>query len=432
MEETMNEDDWKAQEPPDDFADRVMDRVRPKRTLHGRRAVAVVALVLAAAALLWMNRPFDASSRGEAIAATRQDVQIGRRARAVLEPGARVAWEGDRVTQTSGDVFYRVEASPLGQAFRVLTPEGEVEVVGTCFRVRVEGVEVAMKRHEAKAAALGAALGAVVLVTVYEGTVVLSHGAERTTLAAGESARASAAGVARGAESDDSLLAANANLADAVREYKRRLDVIETRRAAVEKQLEAAEKKLALAGVDGQAAPFKSEYDLSQDDWKELAKKGQARALFPCPDPDSWAPSSKIRAAFGLTSEDEKRFREAAQHSAERVWAAIRPLCIDALEGNARIADKLGPRNCQTFVLDQKVEHDDEAIRAVAEIRAGLKPAPSALGGYEQMLYTMSGESKAMEQELAQSFGPDMAHRMVFGEDTELCSLDFAASSPAR
>jgi hypothetical protein len=78
-------------------------------------------------------------------------------------------------------------------------------------------------------------------------------------------------------------------------------------------------------------------------------------------------------------------------------------------------------------------EDADLAIRKVAEIRAGMIPAPSdpkTLGTYGQLLYTLTGESRAMERDLAQSFGPDTAHNLVFGEDADWCSLDFKARTP--
>lgn len=315
------------------------------------------------------------------------------------------------------------------------TPEGDVEVLGTCFRIRLENAEVRVNRRDAKMESLGAALGAVVFVSVYEGKVGLSRQGERVTLVAGESARADERGIARdtGPESTDSLLLANANLADSVREYERRLDAIAAQKASVERQLAEAKAKLAVEASDGQAAPYKSEYDLSQDDWKELAKEGKARARFPCPDPDSWKQSPEVLQALGLASEDQKPIHEAMEQSADRIWAAIRPLCIQALEGNARMADKLGPRNCQTFVLEAASaanEDTEEETRKVAEVRAGLIPMPTdprVLGTYGQMVYTLTGESRAMEQQLAQSFGPDTAHRLVFGPEADWCNLEFAA-----
>ena len=74
------------------------------------------ALALAAALAFRVSSVPDA--HGEAIARDRLEVSIGTRARAVLEPGAQVKWDGDEVVRAHGDVFYRVEP---GARFRVHT-----------------------------------------------------------------------------------------------------------------------------------------------------------------------------------------------------------------------------------------------------------------------------------------------------------------------
>lgn len=83
--------------------------------------------------MLVVGRP--AHHTGEASATARREVVIANgRGTAVLERGARVRWSGDQVVQESGEVFYRVER---GGAFRVHTPAGDADVLGTCFRVAV-------------------------------------------------------------------------------------------------------------------------------------------------------------------------------------------------------------------------------------------------------------------------------------------------------
>jgi hypothetical protein len=62
----------------------------------------------------------------------------------------------------------------------VKTPGGEVSVKGTCFRVKVVA---------------GAALGAAIVVAVYEGRVVVSRGANSVALVAGQTAEANEKGV---------------------------------------------------------------------------------------------------------------------------------------------------------------------------------------------------------------------------------------------
>jgi hypothetical protein len=97
-----------------------------------------------------------------------------------------VSWDGDRVEQASGDVFWRVEP---GERFVVRTPAGEVTVKGTCFRVRVLSV--------------GAAAAAALAVAVYEGKVGVSRAGVQVDLVAGESATLDDHGAHRASAPDD-------------------------------------------------------------------------------------------------------------------------------------------------------------------------------------------------------------------------------------
>jgi hypothetical protein len=442
----MEPADWKAQEPPADFADRLMERVdaeiappigapSPARQRAARRFLYGGGLALAASVALVVGwHAAHEPTRGEAIAADRAEVAMGSRAVAVLERGARVTWNGDDVTQTEGDVFYRVAP---GGAFRVHAPGADVQVLGTCFRVRVERAEDAVNGRDVKAGAIGAALGAAALVSVYEGKVAVSHASERVTLTAGESARADGTGVhherARAAsesagtaasaqETEDPLLAANANLAASVHEYKQRLESIESEKKAIEKRLGEAQERLAAAENDGQVPVSRGDYDLSQDDWKQLAANGEVRARMPC-SADEWTLDAKSLTKMGLAPQDAQPIQEALKQVNAQAWSTVRPLCIKAVQGNAQIVDMLGMATCQQLVFQagrQAKENTDEEMHEVAEIRAGMRPLPKNLddlGSVGKMMYEMSGESSALEKSLAQSIGPDDAHRFVYGGD---------------
>jgi hypothetical protein len=436
---TLAPRDWEPQEPSHDFADRVLARVRGETSVSPRearprllaRATGVGALVIAAAAIVlaiaWRDR--SAPARGDAVAADRVEVRIGHRALAVLERGAHVSWNGADVNQAAGDVFYRVEP---GGSFDVHTPAGDVHVLGTCFRVQVEEWEATMNGRDLKAGVAGAALSAAVLVSVYEGRVALSHASETATLTAGQSARAGGNGgsITRstgaeangptGAEGADPLVAANANLADTVRDYKRRLEAIEAQKATLDRKLAEAEHKLAAAQNDGQAAPAKSPYDLSPDDWKEMAKEGKVISRMPCASPASWTPTAAQLAKDGLPPGDAQAIHDAREQSYQRVWSVVAPLCTQALHGDAKIAETLGPVTCTALVADvarANNENTAEELRAVAEMRAGLRAYdPKALGGYGQILYVESGEVSAMEAQLTQAIGPDDARAFVYGD----------------
>src|SRR5262249_51384440 len=114
---------------------------------------------------------------------------------AFLSSGAHLKWRFSTVEQDRGAVKYRVQP---GGPFVVQTPFGSVQVVGTLFDVRVgapEPGDQSMKAKKSTIAATGAALGALLFVTVYEGKVRLSHGDRELVLAQGDAAAIGADGI---------------------------------------------------------------------------------------------------------------------------------------------------------------------------------------------------------------------------------------------
>ena len=97
-------------------------------------------------------------------------MKLGHRGVAVAEAGARIDWKispdgAAAVEQTAGDVFYRVDG---GKKFTVDTAAGRVEATGTCFRVEVRDMKIP------KAGLIGVAAGAVLVISVYEGSVLFA------------------------------------------------------------------------------------------------------------------------------------------------------------------------------------------------------------------------------------------------------------------
>lgn len=491
-------DAWEPRLPPADFAERVLARIAsddagvadarpepgadpaaPRAEGRGAPEVArvgprrarrwaaigggVAALALAAAVLVRIAAP---PARGEAIARERVEVAIGSRALAVLEPGASVRWDGDDVVQGRGDVFYRVEP---GSRFVVHTPAGDVAVEGTCFAVKVRPLgeeegreeegreEAAMVKRDVKAGAVGAALSALAFVAVYEGKVRVSHANERVELRAGESAQAGPGGVkltgatadgekafdqdvAASASADDEPFgAANRNLVRQIGEYRARLEAITAQKTDLEAKLKRSEENLA-ASQDGAPSSLKHDFDLSPEDWRELAKDGTIKYQLPCfkKRGEAWSPSPEKLNALGLTPDDAEVLKRAYERSNERVWSALKPLCAEAI-GSADVAEKVGPEICVHLVLDHESERDGSATkqakREVGEIRAGLRPAPGPREPAHPVLklfLAATGEMKSFEGELAQSFGPEEAHRIVYSDELCMGSSTFGGSRPKK
>ena len=173
------EDLWPVPSPPPDMASRVLavidreKRPRWRRPLVGGGIVALAA-GLALAWGLYRRQPALVEEDGGWVASARSTVDIGNRAAAAMEPGADLKWsvrkERVRVQQRRGSVFYRVDR---GGPFQVSTPDGEVEVTGTCFRIT----------HARRATSTGT------LVSVLEGSVNVRTSAGTMKLKAGETAR---------------------------------------------------------------------------------------------------------------------------------------------------------------------------------------------------------------------------------------------------
>lgn len=439
---------WPADEPPSDFAERVVARaLAERRPARSSRKLAWLGAGLAAAAAIALFFALRAPvASGELAASARAEIAIGERATAVLEPGARLAWRGDVVTQSAGDVFYRVEP---GAPFRVETPAGEVTVLGTCFRVQTRSSAKEssdMNKKGVISAAGSAALGALAVVTVYEGRVGISHAGERVELSAGQSGQLDARGARRlegGAlgEAERALATedrkdyANANdrLAGDIADLNRRLRLVEKEKGELEDEL-----RLALAAADGAAPRDRSEFDLNQEDWEKLAEDGTVKYRVPCFRPNGWTPSADTLDRLGLSPDDATTLADAYQRSNDRVWKTIRKLCVAAI-GKEDVVDTLGPDTCTHVIVDMERKRDreaaSEAMRQVAEIRAGKRPPPApgeASSPTLEAFLALTGELSQFETDLAQSFGPEEAHRLAFSDEMCAGQSTFGGPGPRK
>jgi hypothetical protein len=433
---------WEAQEPPRGFADAVVAAARREQALGSSvappkprpRAARVFAGLLVAAAMAAVvafgAHRHGLNAHGAVTADARQEVHVGSRALAVLEKGAHVTWDGDTIDQSAGDVFWRVEP---GARFVVHTPAADVAVKGTCFRVKLVDEEGEMNARDARSGAVGAALAAVAFVGVYEGKVAVSHAGQSVDLVAGESASAGAAGVKRVAgvgeegapvqaaaasasEGEQAVMAANANLAERVQEYRRKLESIESQKQKLEKQLAEAQAKLADGGIP------RSQYDLTPDDLKALAKDGEVRMRVPCGGPQGdYSVSADTLDSLGLAPQDGPLLQSAYQASHARTWGVLQPLCSQAL-GGADVSH-IGQQACVSILMNVASEKNaagyDEDVREVAEILAGQRPPPAPGAQVDPLVtayLTLAQETQSIQSDLARSIGPDDARRAVFAD----------------
>lgn len=438
--------EWEPQTPPSDFPDRVLAAMQSQRAGDAKRpqrftarrwrvgwAVALGTVAVAASLAVWVDEP---RARGELTSVVRTEQSIGRRAVAVLEPGSQVRFDGADVWQNTGNVFYRVNP---GETFRVRTPVGVVEVRGTCFQVDVETRSAAPSKDNPMpkpiaAATLGAAVGVLVTVTVYEGRVQLSHESSNPgarvpelQLNAGERAALDSEGMRRIGTADELGLdarpaAAGVAPSDAdLATLRAKIDHVRRQKATLEDRLQKAQEEL--AKYEGSAGrEEKNEYDLTQEDWKELAKTGSIKFRTPCPVPNDWQPKSEELDELGLAPADADALATARRNSARRLTDVVRPLCAAAV-GNQTAVEAIDNLTCLHVVADvghKKDEHaTSEAMRQVAEVHAGMIAGPTP----EQLanpvfagFYAYTSELAQYQNELAESFGPEQAKAIAFGK----------------
>ncbi len=395
---------WEVDEPSPEFASRVvaaaMREPKARPASWRRYAIAAGAVAAAAVAVLVAWPRGRSHTTGDVTASERAEIAIGDRAVAVLEPGAHVRWDGDRVEQERGNVFYRVER---GATFTVHTPSAEAQVLGTCFRISIEQ-ETEMKRRDMASGAIGAVAAAVVIVGVYEGKVRVSHADQGVTVHAGESAVADRTGVRTTTAIAKTPPAAPSARSEA--EVRARLADLEKEKALLESELTAAYD-----------AVGKSSYDLTPQDWAELAERGELRYQYPCFQQGGFRPNEKQLSSLGLPPEAADTIQRAYDNSNKRFAASMRPICAQFAgkpAADADMGDCIGKLFQAVFANDPKA-----AFKQIAEIRAGKRTEADASTPEMKMLLVFTSGMAPFEAELAKTFGAEEAHRIAYSN--ELC-----------
>ena len=281
-----------------------------------------------------------------------------------------------------------------------------------------------MTTRDLLAAGIGAASMAVVIVVLRQ---CGGGGTAPKSLPVASTIQASAS-AAPSAPEDEAWRTANANLAQTVKLTQQRLEQNEVEKKALENELKAAKAKLATAEGDG-AAP-RNEFDLTQDDWKQLAKTGTVKARYPCTfDPD-WHVGRDEVTALGLSPSEVAAVETAYTNEEDRIASAIQPGCAKVL-ANAELARKLGARVC-TAVISESMKGTVPDQQLVADIMAGNIPTPPAdkLDPFATMLLAQAGSMRALQADLAGTLGPDEAHRLVFSDELGSCSGTWGGEPP--
>jgi hypothetical protein len=420
-------DAWEAPPPPAGFVERVMQAHqnaeggrprsrRPVRALWG-------AALLVAAAAGWLIAARAGDAEGEAAPAARASLTIGRRGVAVAEAGAQLRWQVKggvaQVHQNAGSVFYRVDKG--GGAFVVETPAGRVTVQGTCFRVEVNPM---WSKQAMMAAGVGAVTATALLVTVYEGRVLLANEHGQTTLAAGEQASVRGGGAPGAARSAPDVatqqkaaqaLDSNAPGVGVSREELLARD--QSQRAELAR-LQARVHDLetgASAGGGGQKKDDRPFFDPSKDELQALAK--ECRLKWDAPSiglqPQTMGP--KRASEVGLSDQERAELNRVNADENQRVLAQLRILYIE-VTGDRAGADSLTPEALENEIMAKSPDGVvQQVFQKLSHERAGLQAPPADATGEspaERMMRMMTTLGDDLEQRLGATIGPDRARQL--------------------
>jgi hypothetical protein len=399
---------------------------RAARSGPGARTRAwALALALPAVAALGilLGRQLRADA-GETRAAVRETVTLAGRGKAVLEAGAHVRWvvsasNAAVIHQSAGEVFYRVEK---GGPFSVQTPAGEVRAVGTCFRVEVR---MNGKRQSLLAGASGAALAAAVVVSVYEGKVLLAGGKTSETLVAGERAVMEAGGIQRG----DALRAprlvvraadegANGGVMPPPAELPAKYRAQSEELAQLRAQLAAFQKGPVAAGPGGEGGrpPSHGADNFIDPSREELLARAQSCTLaWDSPPLEVDFEPAKMEKRWGLTPDEAAIVTPILNKFREDQLRAIRDLYVE-VTGAKALAEQLSPRALTSEIKEKAVPGEvQRAYRQISGELAGTiappgpqhRPSPS-----ERLMRLQSTAGERFERAIAGELGAARAREI--------------------
>ncbi|HUS68357.1 MAG TPA: hypothetical protein VMZ28_27675 [Kofleriaceae bacterium] len=438
-------DAWDTPAPPAGFAERMVAARAAADATSGeaapdvamavaRRAGAerrrlvrwsvVAAVGVAALGMVLLRSGGPGRATGSAAPSRRESIPLGGRGVAVAEPGATISWTVDGgaavVAQGGGDVFYRVER---GGPFRVETPAGSVRVTGTCFRVEVD-----MKKHWQALA--GAAAGAAIVVTVYEGSVLFAGkaGTEKP-VAAGQVLRASADGeaIAVGEAGGDPAAAAAGEPSLAPPADGATREELLARDGAQRAEIARLRSRVAAIGSapgGGGRGPARGELDANGRHWFDPTKEDLVRFVDECrvrydmppvlgTEPAQIGP--RMQKEMGLTDEERDVINRILKGLHERVRTQLRALYVEAT-GDAERADDLSPEAMASELFDKSPPGEQGRInKRIAQERAGLAQPPTnlaALPPIERFMRLQASLGDLTEKEIGEALGPARARAL--------------------
>jgi hypothetical protein len=215
-------------------------------------------------------------------------------------------------------------------------------------------------------------------------------------------------------------------------ELVRQIGELKQRQAALEDELQQQQQQQQAGAPTGTRQANPRAFELSPEDWRELGRQGTLKLRIPC----AVSPTDSLSQAqldrLGLSPADGAVVAAAFQHSADRVWALLGPMCSDALGGSPEQAAAKGPNFCRRLIL-REAEQNGTALPAfqhAAAYLAGDAAVRANPGPVEALVLGLAKEQHALQTELAEHFGPDEADRLVFADG--LCFTEATHQLGAR
>lgn len=412
-EEVRALDAWPTLEPPPDFAAQTMAKMTTGQSRKPRflTSLAVAAALVFGCLGVLRYAMIQRVSKGSAKVAQRTTLELGRRVVAVAEGGSDLHWSitgsSAEVNQRAGNVFFRVDP---GGPFVVQTPAGQIEVMGTCFRVEV------MNMRSAQAGWLGAAGGAAVatavLVTVYEGKVLTATPQAKMAVSAGEIARleegsaprkvggvtGTANGLAIAGEESSASNAMEERNQQLAREATRLRDEVAVLRGKLDEKPNGHQVKM---------------LNLSKEELLEMARECELRWDMPNLNPGGGIPP-EATSNLGLTDDEAEAMNRIFDENGRRVLEEVKKLYVE-VTGDSKVAETL---TAQSLIAELQhkapVADRQQAFQKLARERAGLQPPPvdwSTASPTERLLRLLTSNGDRVEREIGEQIGPDLARR---------------------
>jgi hypothetical protein len=207
--------------------------------------------------------------------------------------------------------------------------------------------------------------------------------------------------------------------------------------AAAQREAEAARIRIAELEGGGREAkpPPHHKYDLGPEDWRALGAEKIVKYRLPCSQYRE-IPAGTLQE-LGIAPDEQEVLRRAYANSADRQKGGLLPLCAAALDGRLDLAAAVGIDACRHIIVSTaptRGEDEGETAKRIAAFMAGDAPLPDEAQRtvLDKTFLLLVQEAGLFEGELAEAFGPEDAHRLVFSDRLCFSSATFQLGGEKR